>query len=229
MKNQNILIVEDDDAVLSMLQSVLDYGGFGHQSARTAHAALDAFRQSTFDAVLLDLSLPDLDGSELIRFIRDHSDVPILVVSGRVAEQNRVDTLDLGADDFIPKPFMPRELLARIRAAIRRAEPGGAGGDELPERASTLRFDPSQPVVHVRGSEVRLTALEHRYFCLLSARPGAVVTNRDATEALWGEYSTRTRKSLYVLADRLRRKIEADPSNPAHLIAQHGIGYRLEA
>jgi len=217
---RRILIVDDDPAVLAMLGSVLDLGGFAHESAATAEGALARFRDGGFDAVLLDLSLPDLDGSELIGSIRVDSDVPILIISGLPGEQRRIASLDLGADDFISKPFLPGELLARIRAAIRRAAPASD--------ARGIEFDPERSVVRVRGRDVSLSTLEHQFLTLLARRPGNAVTNREACEAMWGAYSERTRKILYVIANRLRNKIEADPAHPEHIVSQHGIGYRLD-
>jgi two-component system, OmpR family, KDP operon response regulator KdpE len=223
LKNYRVLIIEDDPAILHMLGSVLDYGGFDYETAETAQAAREVFPGGEFDVVLLDLSLPDFDGSQLIRYVRDRSQMPILVISGLAGEEARVDALDKGADDFIPKPFLPRELLARIRAALRRAE--GRGTTASDDR---IIFEPSQPYVTVRGDEVPLSAVEQQLLALLAARTGEAITNQEACKAIWGDYTPRTRKILYVVINRLRKKIERDPSKPVHLVAHHGIGYRLK-
>jgi len=223
LSNYRVLIIEDDPAILHMLGSVLDYGGFAYETAETAQAARQTFPGGDFDVVLLDLSLPDFDGSELIRFIRDRSQMPILVISGLAGEEARVDALDKGADDFIPKPFLPRELLARIRAALRRSEGRGATAPE-----DRIVFDRGQPYVTVRGEEVPLSAVEQQLLALFASRPGEAITNQEACEAIWGDYTSRTRKILYVVINRLRKKIERDPSKPVHLVAHHGIGYRLK-
>ena len=222
LSNYRVLIIEDDPAILHMLGSVLDYGGFAYETAETAEAARNTFSAGGFDVVLLDLSLPDFDGSQLIRFIRDRSQLPILVISGLAGEEARVDALDKGADDFIPKPFLPRELLARIRAALRRAE-----GRATAPPDDRIAFDPTQPYVTVRGEEVPLSAVEQQMLALFASRPGEAITNQEACKLIWGDYTPRTRKILYVVINRLRKKLERDPSKPLHLLAHHGIGYRL--
>lgn len=223
LKNHRVLIIEDDPAIVHMLGSVLDYGGFDYETAETAQAAREVFPGGEFDVVLLDLSLPDFDGAQLIRYIRDRSQMPILVISGLAGEEARVDALDKGADDFIPKPFLPRELLARIRAALRRTE-----GRGMTRNDDRIIFEPSQPYVTVRGEEVPLSAVEQQLLALLAGRTGEAITNQEACEAIWGDYTSRTRKILYVVINRLRKKIERDPSKPVHLLAHHGIGYRLK-
>jgi two-component system KDP operon response regulator KdpE len=214
-----ILIVDDDPALLHLLKSVLDYGGFAYEGASTAQQALKLFAAGTFDAVLLDLKLPDLHGSELITFIRARSDLPILVISGDPSEQQRIEALDLGADDFVPKPFLPGELLARIRAAIRRS---GTVRD-----THKVAFDPREPHVDVDGRRVPLSKLEQRMLAVLAESEGGVATKEALCEALWGAYSPSAVKTLYVVANRLRNKLEVDPHHPEHLVSEHGVGYRL--
>ena len=214
-----ILVVDDDPALLHLLKSVLDYGGFTYEAAATAQQALKIFAGGAFDAILLDLALPDLHGSELITFIRQRSDLPIQVISADPTARQRVEALDLGADDFIAKPFLPGELLARIRAAIRRARP--AAGDR------DIAFDPRQSYVDVRGRRVPLSTLEHRMLSFLAESPGGTATKEALCEALWGAYSPSAVKTLYVVTNRLRNKLEADPAHPVHLVSQHGVGYRL--
>ena len=223
MDRNRILTIEDDPAVLMMLESVLDYGGYEHESAETAAEGRRMVEEGDYDAVLLDLSLPDLDGSELIPLIRDTSDMPILVISGLPGEEARVDALDKGADDFIGKPFPPRELLARIRAVLRRARPAAA-----PMSDSALSFDPTRSYVMRGEVEVALSAIEQQLLAMLARRRGEVLTNSQACEAIWGDFSDRNRRNLYVVISRLRRKLEPDPANPVHLLAHHGIGYRFK-
>lgn len=223
MSAARILIVEDDPAVLHMIRSVLDFGGFAHDSAERAQSALRKLRVRDFDLVLLDMALPDLHGSELIRSIRDVSSVPIIVVSGHSQEQDRIEALDLGADDFIPKPFMPGELLARIRAALRRHRRDALA----PLRTPEIEIAPDRPVVLVRGEPVPLSRAEHALALALARRAGSAVGTVELCEAIWGECTARTKQGLYVLVNRLRRKVERDPAAPVHIVAEHGVGYRL--
>jgi two-component system KDP operon response regulator KdpE len=219
---RHILIIEDDPVIQHVLQATLEYGGFTYQSVETAHSAIAAFHKIAFDAILLDLSLPDMDGNDLIKALRGQSDLPILVVSGRTAERHRITCLDLGADDFIAKPFLPGELLARIRAAVRRH-----GSVAHTVRIGEVEFDPKQPFVRSGREAMGLTKAEHALLVALARQPSNAVSTRELTEAVWGTYDERKERNLRVLINQLRRKIEPHPKYPAYIISHHGIGYRL--
>lgn len=217
----HLLLVEDDPATLHVLEATLQYGGFGSDVATTALDALQRLSDRTYDAVLLDLGLPDLDGSHLIKTLRTNSDVPIMVVSGRGTEQDKIESLDLGADDFIAKPFLPGELLARIRAVLRRRGPSMAlaandvQADQNGAQASDTPTD-----------EVRFARLEGRLFNLLEARGDDVVTYDEIVDAIWGREKLRGQSHVRVLVGQLRRKLEAQDS-PWKIRSERGAGYRL--
>lgn len=214
-----ILLVEDDPATLHVLEATLEYGGFGSDVATTALDALRRLNDRSYDAVLLDLGLPDLDGSHLIKTLRTNSDVPIMVVSGRGTEQDKIDTLDLGADDFIAKPFLPGELLARIRAVLRRR------GPSMATAANDIREEDGAPAAPFDG-EVRFARLEGRLFNLLESRGDDVVTYDEIIEAIWGREKPRGQSHVRVLIGQLRRKLEMQNS-PYKIRSERGSGYRL--
>ena len=213
-----LLLVEDDPALLFMLEAALSYGGFESRRASTGLEAIDAFKSEAFDAILMDLGLPDFEGGELLRVFRQMSDVPIIVVSGRGTEQDKIEALDLGADDFVPKPFLPGELLARIRAALRRAAPLSredaasavralqtkeAGTVQL--GAMTLR--PSERQLEMKGHQIALTDGEFTVLQALVANPDATVPKSVILEALYGQDDVRETKIVDVYISRIRQKL----------------------
>lgn len=204
-----------------MLEATLEYGGFGADVATSALDALQRLSDRAYDAVLLDLGLPDLDGSHLIKTLRSNSDVPIMVVSGRGTEQDKITSLDLGADDFIAKPFLPGELLARIRAVLRRR---GAGvmvpANDINGGNGALQA-PEPP-----GRDVPFARLEGRLFTLLEARGDDVVTYDEIIDAIWGQGKPRGQSHVRVLIGQLRRKLEMQNS-PYKIRSERGAGYRL--
>ncbi len=217
----HLLLVEDDPATLHVLEATLEYGGFGSDVATTALDALQRLSDRSYDAVLLDLGLPDLDGSHLIKTLRTNSDVPIMVVSGRGTEQDKIDSLDLGADDFIAKPFLPGELLARIRAVLRRRGPSMAAA------ANDIQDDDgATPGPQVPDAEVRFARLEGRLFSLLESRGDDVVTYEEIIDAIWSKDKTRGQSHVRVLVGQLRRKLELQNS-PYKIRSERGAGYRL--
>jgi two-component system, OmpR family, KDP operon response regulator KdpE len=217
----HLLLVEDDPATLHVLEATLEYGGFGSDVATTALDALQRLSDRSYDAVLLDLGLPDLDGSHLIKTLRTNSDIPIMVVSGRGTEQDKIDSLDLGADDFIAKPFLPGELLARIRAVLRRRGPSmaSAANDIHDDDATT-------PGPDVPEAEVRFARLEGKLFNLLEARGDDVVTYDEIIDAIWSKDKLRGQSHVRVLVGQLRRKLELQNS-PYKIRSERGAGYRL--
>jgi two-component system KDP operon response regulator KdpE len=213
---QHVLIVEDDPAVLHLLTATLDYGGYASESAETAVEALSRIGSDAPAAVLLDLGLPDLPGSRLIETIRESSDVPIIVVSGRVDEQTRIRALDAGADDFVPKPFLPGELLARIRAALRRVKPGGRNG-------SAAGGDPGP---FTRSRQLLPGSHEEKLYAFLKEHAGSTVSVGEIVEAVWGPDMPRDEQHVRVLVTTLRRKLKAR-GEPFEIVNERGRGYRL--
>jgi two-component system, OmpR family, KDP operon response regulator KdpE len=176
------------------------------------------------DAVILDLGLPDMDGMEIIRQIREWSRLPIIVLSARGQENDKVAALDAGADDYLTKPFGVGELLARLRVGLRHAAPIP---DEPVFTAGNLRLDLASRRVHVNGAEVRLTPLEYRLLATLVRHAGKVVTHRQLLKEVWGPDCVQETAYLRVYMGHLRHKIEADPARPRLLLTEPGVGYRL--
>jgi two-component system KDP operon response regulator KdpE len=216
----HLLLVEDDPATLHVLEATLEYGGFASDVATTALDALQRLNDRSYDAVLLDLGLPDLDGSHLIKTLRTNSDVPIMVVSGRGTEQDKIASLDLGADDFVAKPFLPGELLARIRAVLRRR------GPSLAMAANDIIEENDGPAPAIPDGDVRFARLEGNLFKLLEGRGDDVVTYDDIIEAIWGREKPRGQSHVRVLVGQLRRKLELQNS-PYKIRSERGAGYRL--
>lgn len=212
-----ILVVEDDPAVLHLLTATLDYGGYASDSAGTAVEALSRIGADGHDAVLLDLGLPDLAGSRLIETIREDSDIPIIVVSGRDDEATRISALDAGADDFVPKPFLPGELLARIRAALRRAATPTRGG-------AAVAGKPPSPFN--RSREIVPGSHEDKLYAFLKAHAGATVSVAEIVAAVWGPDKPRDEQHVRVLVTGLRRKLKAR-GEPFEIVNERGRGYRL--
>lgn len=217
-----VLIVEDEPTLTHVLEATLEYGGFEARVARTGQEAIEAFDAGGIDAVLLDLGLPDLSGRELLMRLRQRSDMPILVVSGHDTESDRVQALDLGADDFVPKPFLPGELLARIRAALRRVTRPEPTND-----MQGIEVDPVQPIAIVRGQAIYLTSNEHKLLTVLADRPDRAVDADEIIAKIWEEGDTEQHGHLRVLIHKVREKIELDPKSPKYLMTVYGIGYRL--
>jgi two-component system KDP operon response regulator KdpE len=221
-----VLVVDDDPALVRALSINLHARGYDVLSAETGTSALAAAARQPPDVVILDLGLPDLDGSQVIAGLRGWTQVPILVLSAREGQTSKVAALDAGADDYVVKPFGMDELLARLRAALRRATP-----------------DPTQPVivtedftvdlaakrVTTSNGEVKLTATEWHLLEVLARNDGRTVEHRKLLEHVWGSGYTGQSNYLRVYIAALRRKLEKDPSHPRHLITASGLGYRFQA
>ena len=219
-----ILVVDDEAAIRRFLHTILKAEEFYLHQAETGHAALAAAATIRPDIILLDLGLPDLDGVEVIRRIREWSPVPIIVLSVREREDDKVKALDAGADDYLTKPFGIGEMLARIRAALRRSiqqapEPVFISGE--------LEMDLARRRVMVRGEEVQLTPTEYDLLRLLVTHAGRVLTHGQILRQIWGIAYLEQPHVLRVNISNLRHKIEADPSRPRHIITEPGVGYRL--
>ena len=222
-----ILVVEDDEALGRALVINLKVHGYDAQAVRTGAAALATAASARPDLVVLDLGLPDLDGSEVIEGLRGYSAVPVIVLSARTSGADKVKALDLGADDYVTKPFAMDELLARIRAALRRAaiaEPGAAV-------VATASFDVDLAAKQVTraGERVHLTPTEWGILELLARNVGKLVEGKAILSEVWGPGYDDQGNYLRVYLAQLRRKLEPDPSHPRHLLTVPGVGYRLEA
>ena len=220
-----ILVVDDEAAIRRFLHTILNAQEFSLHQAETGHAALAAAATVRPDIILLDLGLPDLDGVEVIRRIREWSAVPIIVLSVREREDDKVKALDAGADDYLTKPFGISELLARIRVALRRSV------QQVPEPLFTsgdLEVDLARRRVSVGGAEVQLTPTEYDLLRLLVSHSGRVMTHSQILKQIWGLAYLEQPHLLRVNISNLRHKIEADPSRPRHIVTEPGVGYRLK-
>jgi two-component system KDP operon response regulator KdpE len=222
-----VLVVEDEPQVMRFLRATLPDHGYRMVEAASGSQALVEASTRGPDLVLLDLGLPDLDGVEVTRRIREWSAVPILVVSARGQERDKVEALDAGADDYLTKPFGTEELLARMRVALRHASRvRGEGGDSVFE-AGELRVDLGARLVFLRGEELRLTRTEYRLLAVLVQNAGRVVTHRQLLREVWGPGSSSETHYLRVYMAQLRHKLEDDPAQPRYLLTETGVGYRL--
>jgi len=219
-----ILVIDDEAAIRRFLHSALSCGEFSLHEAESGRNGLSAAAALRPDVVLLDLGLPDLDGIEVIRRIREWSQVPIIVLSVREREDEKVAALDAGADDYLTKPFGVGELLARIRVSLRRSAVQGA---EPVFRSGGLTVDLNLRRVSVGGNEVQLTPTEYDLLRLLITHADKVVTHGQILKQIWGMAHQEQPQVLRVTISNLRKKIERDPSRPRHITTEPGVGYRL--
>ena len=220
-----ILIVDDEPNILGTLVPLVRARGYEVFSALTGRGALDAVERDKPDLIVLDLGLPDVDGVEVCRRVRESSNVPILVLSARGAEGDKVDALDAGADDYVTKPFGADELLARIRATLRRVESPSPPTD--PIVCAGLVIDRERFRVLREGEEVRLTPREFELLTFLAQHPGRVLTHRTILKAIWGSNFVDQPEHLRVLVGSLRKKIEPNPASPKYILTEPWVGYRF--
>jgi two-component system response regulator RegX3 len=223
-----VLVVEDEESFSDALSYMLRREGYEVEVASTGHDALQTFERSGADLVLLDLMLPGLSGTEVCRELRTRSHVPIIMVTARDTEVDKVVGLELGADDYVTKPFSSRELVARIRAVLRR----GAEPEELMlnvVEAGPVRMDVERHVVTVDGTQIQLPLKEFDLLELLLRNAGRVLTRGQLIDRVWGADYVGDTKTLDVHVKRLRAKIEPDPANPKYLVTVRGLGYKFES
>lgn len=223
-----ILVVEDDREIRAMMQSSLSVEGFDVQTAVSVSEAGALLRHSLPDVMVLDLGLPDGDGIELVHEVRRQHSLPILIVSARHQEAQKIALLDAGADDYLTKPFSVSELLARIRVALRHRGTALAAAVTVHE-LEDLRVDLSTRVVQSRGQTLHLTPTEFELLARLVRSAGRVVTHRQLLADVWGPEFTAHTHYLRLYMGQLRAKIERDPAEPRHLLTETGVGYRLAA
>jgi two-component system, OmpR family, KDP operon response regulator KdpE len=219
-----ILVVDDEPNILSTLTPLLRTRGYEVFTAMSGRAAVESAERDEPDLIVLDLGLPDMDGVEVCRIVRETANVPIVVLSARGAEADKVRALDVGADDYVTKPFGAEELLARIRAALRRADPP-AGSQ--PITRGGLIIDRERFRVLRDGEEVRLTPKEFELLTFLALHPGRVLTHRTILKAIWGPHAVDQPEHLRVLIGALRKKIEPTPASPRYILTEPWVGYRF--
>ena len=220
-----ILLVDDEPNILGTLAPLLRGRGYEVHTAMNGRAALETIDREKPDLIVLDLGLPDIDGVEVCRQIRDSLNVPIVVLSARGAEGDKVRALDVGADDYVTKPFGAEELLARIRAALRRSDAPPPPSEPIVRGGLTI--DRERFRVLRDGEEVRLTPKEFELLTFLAQHPGRVLTHRAILKAIWGPNAVDQPEHLRVLIGALRKKIEANPSRPVYILTEPWVGYRF--
>jgi DNA-binding response OmpR family regulator len=228
MNDGYILIVEDEPNIAEVVSLYLRRAGFRVQATNDGQAALDALEREMPMLVILDLMVPGVDGLTITRWLRDRSDVPIIMVTARRSEADRIAGLEMGADDYVVKPFSPQELVSRVRAVLRRVHPTTRPTAEATLNYGDLRVEPPARQVVLRGHEVSLTAKEFDMLYLLARHPRQVFSRNQLLEQVWGLSDYIDPSTVTVHIRRLREKIEDDPANPAHIVTVWGVGYKFE-
>jgi two-component system KDP operon response regulator KdpE len=222
---RHILVVDDEPQITRVLRTTLSTHGYELRVANDGDAALDVMKDWAPDLVITDLSMPNMTGIELCRKIRTRSQIPIIVLSVKGEERTKIEALDSGADDYITKPFSMNELLARVRAQLRRAPAGQSGVTTI--EAGDFKIDLEAHSVAIRGKEVHLTPKEFELLAYLAQHPGKVITHRALLNAVWGGQSVQQPEYLRVFIGQLRKKIEIEDS-PRYIITEPWIGYRFD-
>ena len=227
---EKILVVEDEKSIAHFISTVLNNNGYEAMQAVSGTEALSMISSHCPDLIILDLGLPDMDGLEILRQLRNWSSLPVVVVSARSHEKDKLEALDLGADDYLTKPFGTDELLARVRTAIRHTRTA-SGNDEIAQKGTytvgDLTIDYNKHQALVRGENVRLTLSEFRIVALLGKHAGKVLTYDYIIKELWGPRASGDNQILRVNMANIRRKIEKNPAEPEYLFTEVGVGYRL--
>jgi len=225
--NRKILIIEDDGRITNFMTMALKAKGYTVLSAQNGSQGILSFCTENPEVILLDLGLPDMDGVEIINQIRDVSEVPIIVVSAREQDNDKISALDAGANDYVTKPFSMGEMLARIRVMERLLERENNGMNEGVYKIDYLTVDSEKHRVYVGEEEVHLTPIEFKLLLLLVSNRGKVITHSQISKKVWGYGETGDSKSIRVFMAGLRRKIEKDSSNPRFIFTEIGVGYRF--
>lgn len=226
MDRETILVVDDDPGILSLIKTNLQARGYRVLTASTGPESISAATLNDPDLVILDLLMPDVDGMEVTRALRDRSTVPIVVLSALQQDVTKVRALELGADDYLTKPFSVEELLARVRAVLRRAK-GRPAPPRAVVRGGDLEIDFPRSLVRVRGSPVHLTPTERRLLEEFASHPGKILSHSTLLSRVWGQEYQNEAQYLRVYIRRLRRKIERDPDHPEYILTEPRVGYRF--
>lgn len=225
MTNGRILVIEDDKSIINFLSISLKTNHYKVDVAENGLNGVSLFFTNKPDMILLDLGLPDIDGTEVIKQIRMSSNIPIIVISARGQDEEKVEALDLGADDFVMKPFSIQELMARIRVGLRRAQPEGTVQNIF--QAGGLKIDYEMRQVTIDDEPVHLTPIEYKILLLLVKNAGKVLTHRYLQNEVWGYTDDKECQSLRVFMANIRKKIEKDTNHPEYIMTEVGIGYRF--
>lgn len=223
----HVLVVDDEPGIERAVRTILDRSGFQVEVAENGEQALESYRRRRPDVILLDLGLPDMDGLDVLKQIRQMGNTPVVVLSVRGRERDKVTALDSGADDYLTKPFGIEELLARLKVALRHSLGPASEGIAPVFRTGDLEMDLERRVVRVEGNQVRLTPTEYGLLKAFVSHPNKVLTDRMLLQEVWGPEYGDEAHYLHVYVGRLRRKLEKDPQEPRYLITDPGVGYRL--
>ena len=229
MNSPVVLVIEDDTPVRNLIMTTLKTHDYRLLSAANGAEAILMASSHNPDVVFLDLGLPDMDGIEVIRHIRSWSNMPIIVISARSDDEDKIEALDTGADDYLTKPFSVEELLARLRVTVRRLSlmNSESGGDLSVYTNGKLKINYPAGVAYLDGEELKLTSMEYKLLCLLAKNTGKVLTHTYITQNIWGRNWENNVASLRVFMTTLRKKIEPDPGSPKYIQTHVGIGYRM--
>ena len=222
---KTVLVVDDEPKIVALARDYLEHAGFRVTSASDGREALAAFRSASVDLIVLDLGLPLVDGLDVARGVRKTSNVPIVMLTGRGDESDRIAGLELGADDYVTKPFSPKELVARVRAVLRRAEVASAPKDVITAGGVTL--DVPRRMVTVGDRPIDLTPTEFELLATLARAPGRVFTRAQLLDAVHGVAFESYERAIDAHVKNIRRKLEPDPRAPRYLLTVHGVGYRF--
>lgn len=222
---KTVLLVDDESKIVRLARDFLEHAGFSVLTAGDGRSALSTLRSANPDLIILDLGLPDMDGLDVTRAVRRESNTPIIMLTARGAEADKLVGLELGADDYVTKPFSPRELVARVRAVLRRWEQANAGAEIV--RVADLMLDIPRMRVTVGGRLVELTATEFQLLAALARQPGRIFTRSQLLDALHGIAVESYERAIDAHVKNVRRKIEANPRRPRYLLTVYGVGYKL--
>jgi two-component system, OmpR family, alkaline phosphatase synthesis response regulator PhoP len=224
---KTILVVDDEPKIVELARDYLEHAGFGVQTARDGPSALEHVHRNRPDLVVLDLGLPGLDGLDVTRRIRQDSNLPVIMLTARDDELDKLLGLELGADDYLTKPFSPRELVARVRAVLRRADAGSTSGAGEIVRAGDLTLDLPRMRAELGGRSLDLTATEFQLLAALARQPGRIFTRSQLLDAVHGVAFESYERAIDTHIKNIRRKLEPDPRRPVHVLTVYGVGYRL--
>ena len=228
MYKAKILVVEDDPAISNLIRTTLETQDYQFHTAQNGSGALMEAVSYNPDVMILDLGLPDMDGVDIIKKVRGWSSLPIIVVSARTEDRDKVEALDAGADDYLTKPFSIEEFLARLRAALRRSHTEAKAGEESSLYTNgDLTIDFAAGCAYVKGEEIHLTPIEYKLLCLLAQNTGKVLTHNHILKEVWGGAQASDIPSLRVCMATLRKKIEQHPDAPRYIQTHVGVGYRM--